>query len=135
MLNLTVPGVPAAKQRARVCKTGFSYTPKKTLNYETFVRELFAVQYPGFIPLEGPVLLRVRAFFPIPGGASKRDRQLMESGTLVRDKRPDVDNLVKIIGDALNGLAFRDDGQIAVLEAKKLYGSNPRLEVEVERIT
>jgi Holliday junction resolvase RusA-like endonuclease len=134
MIKLTIPGVPVAKQRARVTRRGFAFTPAKTVHYETYVRELFAVQYPDFEPLTGPVVLRLWAYFPVPKGTSRRIRQLMESGFIKRDKRPDVDNLLKIFADSMNGLAYADDGQIASASIEKLYSGRPRVEVELEKV-
>ena len=133
MIKLTVPGVPVAKQRARVTRRGITFTPAKTLNYETYVRELFAMQYPAFEPLTGPIMLKLWAYFPIPKGTSKRTRELMEGGIIRRDKRPDYDNISKAVSDALNGLAYGDDGQIASASIEKLYSERPRLEIELER--
>jgi Holliday junction resolvase RusA-like endonuclease len=132
MIKLTIPGVPVAKQRARVTRRGFAFTPSKTVHYETYIQELFAVQYPAFEPLTGPVVLRVWAYFAIPKGTSRKVRQLMENGFIRRDKWPDWDNLGKAVSDALNGLAYGDDGQITSAAIEKLYSDRPRLEVELE---
>jgi Holliday junction resolvase RusA-like endonuclease len=44
-------------------------------------------------------------------------------------KRPDIDNLVKQVADALQGrkqsLVIYDDGQIASVTARKIYGEKP----------
>jgi Holliday junction resolvase RusA-like endonuclease len=133
MIKLTIPGPPCAKQRPRVTRRGITFTPEKTINYETYVRELFAVQYPLFDPWAGPIMLKVWAYFPIPKGTSKRTRELMEGGFVRRDRKPDWDNLGKIVSDALNGLAYQDDGQIASAFVEKLYSERPRLEIELER--
>lgn len=133
MIKLTIPGEPIAKQRARVMRRGFAFTPAKTVHYETYIRELFAVQYPGFEPLTGPVVLKVWAYFSIPKGASKRMRELMEGGFVRRDKRPDWDNIGKVVSDALNGLAYTDDGQIGAASIEKIYSGRPRLEIELEK--
>jgi Holliday junction resolvase RusA-like endonuclease len=131
-IKLIVPGEPIAKQRARVCRSGHAYTPEKTVRYETYIRELFAVQYPSFEPLIGAVVLKVWAYFPIPKGVSKRTRGLMESEFIRRDKRPDWDNIGKAVSDALNGVAYADDGQIGAASIEKLYSKRPRLEIEIE---
>ena len=132
MIKLLIPGPPCAKQRPRVTRKGFAYTPTKTVAYEILVRELFIVQHPAFAPLTGPVTLRLWAYFPIPKGTSKRTRELMEGGFIRRDKRPDYDNISKAVSDALNGLAYGDDGQITSASIEKLYSDRPRLEVELE---
>ena len=48
--------------------------------------------------------------------------------------KPDVDNIAKSVQDALNSLAFRDDGQIAWLDVRKIYSDCPRVEVIIERL-
>lgn len=49
-------------------------------------------------------------------------------------KRPDVDNYLKALLDASNGILFKDDGQIAVVTAQKLYSLNPRIEIEIYKL-
>lgn len=132
MLKLTIPGPPCAKQRTRITRRGFAFTPAKTVHYETFIKELFVINYPDFKPLAGPVEINIAAYFSIPKGTSKRKQELMESGIIRRDKRPDCDNLLKIVADALNQLAYADDGQIACSYIEKLYSRTPRLEIEIE---
>jgi Holliday junction resolvase RusA-like endonuclease len=65
--------------------------------------------------------------------AKQRARELMESGFIKRDKRPDYDNISKAVSDALNGLAYSDDGQIVSASIEKLYSGRPRLEIELEK--
>ena len=48
--------------------------------------------------------------------------------------RPDIDNLVKIVLDGLNGVAFMDDKQVIELYAIKRYSIEPRTEIMVEEI-
>lgn len=131
MIKLTMPGVPVAKQRARVTRRGFAFTPAKTVHYETYIKELFVIAYPDFEPLTGPVEVNIRAYFLIPKGTSRKNQELIEAGIIRRDKRPDADNIFKIL-DALNGLAYQDDGQIVFASVEKLYSSIPRLEIKIE---
>ena len=42
MIELIVPGEPMGKQRPRLSKFG-TYTPTKTVNYETFVKEIYVI--------------------------------------------------------------------------------------------
>ena len=39
--------------------------------------------------------------------------------------------MVKVVCDALNGLAYHDDAQVTSLEVKKRYAVIPRVEVEI----
>ena len=128
MIKLTIPGEPCAKQRPRTTKQGHTYTPQKTVNYETLVRELYILQ--NFRQqLEGELVMTVRAYFTIPKSASKKKAADMAGGRIRPDKRPDWDNVGKVISDALNGLAYRDDSQIGSATVEKWYSLEPRVEV------
>lgn len=131
MIKLTIPGKPVAKGRPRVCKWG-TYTPEKTVNYETLVKELFIISKQK--KLEGALSLRVYAYFPITKSTSKKNRELMLRGKIRPTKKPDWDNLGKIVGDALNGLAYNDDSQIVDGSCIKRYSDNPRVEIELTEV-
>jgi Holliday junction resolvase RusA-like endonuclease len=141
-LELSIPGEPIGKQRPKVfpvkTKAGFivrrGVTPEKTLNYETLIRQLFAVKYPGFEPIEGPLVLKVEAFLSIPKAATAKRRAAMAAGDIIPEKRPDFDNLAKIAADALEGLAFRNDSQIAEAVIRKRYSQVPRMWIEVRTL-
>ena len=47
---------------------------------------------------------------------------------------PDLDKLIRGVLDALTSIAYQDDGQVTEIEAIKVYGDPPGLEVEVEKI-
>jgi Holliday junction resolvase RusA-like endonuclease len=130
MIKLVIPGEPVAKGRPRVTKWG-TYTPEKTKNYETLVKELFFIEH-GQPLLEGPLSMRVQAYFTIPKSTSKKRKELMKSGEIRPTKRPDLDNILKIIGDALNEVAYKDDKQIISASIEKFYSDEPRLEVEIK---
>lgn len=144
-MRLTVPGEPIAKGRARavpIMRDGRpvvgmggrpvlrQYTPERTSRYENLVK-LAAQQQMGAVPpLEGPISLTVCAVFAIPASWSNRKRAAADGMPVT--KRPDLDNVVKAIKDGLNGVAWADDSQVAVLTAVKVYGACPRVEIEIE---
>ncbi len=80
--------------------------------------------------LDGALSAVVRAHVAIPASMSKKRREEALSGALRPVTRPDIDNYVKTL-DALNGIVFRDDSQIAQLIASKHYSDRPRLEIEL----
>lgn len=132
MIKLIIPGQPCAKQRPRVCN-GHAFTPAKTVNYETLVKQLYITQ--NFRQqIDGEIIMRVMAFFEIPKSASKKAREAMITGYTRPTKKPDWDNVGKIISDALNGLAYHDDSQIVTATVEKWYSENPRVEVELEEV-
>lgn len=129
-MKLIIYGEPAAKQRPRLGK-GYTYTPTKTVNYETLVRQIYIQHYPGK-QLDGELIMHIRAYFGIPKSASRIKREQMLSGRIRPTKRPDWDNVGKIVSDALNGLAYHDDSQIVTATVEKWYGERPRVEIEIE---
>lgn len=62
----------------------------------------------------------------------RRDMLKCCADHLSRLKKPDVDNIVKIVADALNGVAYHDDTQIVSVLAKKVYAASEGLDVIVE---
>jgi len=127
---LTVPGHPQGKLRARWSPHG-TYTPTKTVNYETYIKEIFVISYPNFIPLEGALRMQLTAWLMFPKSTSKKKQKLMEERIIRPEKKPDHDNIVKITSDALEGLAYKNDSQIVTCIFYKYYSVRPRLEIEI----
>ena len=126
-----VPGEPKGKGRPRfVRKTGHAITPKDTAVYENLVRIEYQRWNRDFIfPADAMVRVDILAYYSIPSSTSKIDRELMKTGQIRPTKKPDCDNVVKIICDALNQLAYHDDSQIVDCAVRKFYSENPRVSV------
>lgn len=121
------------KQRPRMnTYTGKAYTPTKTKNYEYLIKQTFINKYPDFIPIEGRVIMTILAYFEIPKSTSKRKESEMLSEEISPTKKPDWDNIGKIVSDALNKLAFRDDAQITDVRILKKYAKTPKVVVKIE---
>ena len=133
MIQLTVPGEPVGKARPRVTRSGITYTPTKSVNYETLIKELFIIKYPDFQPLEGPVRLNLSAWLRIPK-TSKRKAGAMERGEIRPTKKPDLSNILKSVEDGLDELAYLDDSQIVEAAIEKRYSSRPRIELTIEEV-
>ncbi|TPV96139.1 MAG: RusA family crossover junction endodeoxyribonuclease [Myxococcales bacterium FL481] len=74
--------------------------------------------------IDGPVELSVVAYMPRPKGHYRTGRfagQAKPSAPLLHTTRPDLFKLVRGIEDALTGVIYRDDSQIAHARATKLY--------------
>jgi len=135
-IELTIPGEPQGKQRPKARRMGrFTgiYTPEKTVNYETYIKELFVTKYPDFMPLVGPLMLQFTAYVSIPASTSQKKRALMLEGIIIPEKKPDIDNILKIIMDALESVAYKRDSQIAIAIESKLYSDRPRLELKIQK--
>lgn len=129
MIELKIPGPPMGKQRPIVTRR-VAFTPKKTVNYENYVKELYIIN--KFPKLEGYISMSVKAYYPIPKSTSKKKKAQMLQGIVLPDKKPDVDNVLKGICDALNTIAYDDDKQIVHMDIEKYYSTEPRTEVTLK---
>lgn len=128
-VTFTILGKPVSKGRPRFSTAGGyvrSYTPAKTIEYENLVRMEW--ERSGAKKLEGAISANIICYFPIPKSVSKKKREAMH-GTFYT-KKPDCDNIAKIILDALNGIAYDDDSQVASLRVWKVYDAEETM-VEV----
>ena len=158
-LVFSVPGIPQAKQRARVnalllCKrcgrktmqklcpvcgtdsdmtylTNIAMTPKETANYESLVALCAREALNGTTEAigSGAVRIRVTFRFPIP---KSRARKLAAGQP--HTQRPDLDNCLKSIKDGLNGVAWNDDCCVVSIVANKEWSVTGSAEIEVESI-
>ena len=134
-VKFEVMGVPVGKGRPRFStKGGFvrAITPEKTANYETLVRLSYQQKYAGCM-FEKDIPLRaiIRAFFPIPKSASKKKKEQMRDLRILHTKKPDADNIIKAVLDALNGVAYYDDSQVAEVMISKAYAEVPKVMIEL----
>lgn len=135
-VHITVFGEPRPKQRPRFQRTRYgvkTFTPEETVEYENLVRWTYAQKYPH-TKLEGQITAMIIAYFPIPESTPKKKRERMMFDDVPHSKRPDIDNVVKAVLDALNKIAYDDDGQVCELTARKFYSSYPRLELYLEEM-
>ncbi len=139
-IAFTIPGTPTAKGRAktRAFKMGDRiisqhYTPSKTQRAEnSFLAQ--ALPYKPESPLTGPLSLRISAVFPVPASYSRRRRAECLAGEEWPAKKPDYDNVAKLVTDALNGVFYRDDCQICACQVIKIYGDEPCVSVVLEHL-
>ena len=118
MTKFFVDGEPQGKMRHRF-SNGRAYTPRKTTQYEKHIAE----QYNGEC-LVGAVFVDIRAFMKIPKSYTKKQRNAIKCGFLLPTKKPDADNIAKVVMDALNGVAYEDDKQVVDLRIVKEYSED-----------
>lgn len=126
--SFVVPGKPQGKARPRFdSRRKVTYTPQKTKDYEELVRSSFIMSCKGSAPLEGAIRARIIAFYPIPKSATKSVRKAMADGKIYPTVKPDLDNIIKAVLDALNGYAYKDDAAIVDIKVKKRYSEKPKV--------
>lgn len=118
-VQFKIPGPVKGKARPRMTKAGIAYTPKETVQYENLVRMCYKEQASEY--LKGALDIIIVACFEIPKSTPKYKRRQMIEGKIRYTKKPDWDNIGKIICDSLNGVAYRDDSQIATASVLRQY--------------
>lgn len=134
MFEFEIPGEIVGKARPRMnTYTGKAYTPTKTKYYEYLIKKFFLDKYPDHeILQEEAIKLTIIAYLDIPKSTSKKKREKMIRNEIRPTKKPDIDNIVKIILDGLNKLAYHDDTQVVELVVSKFYAEEPKVYVKVE---
>lgn len=129
--SFTVMGVPVPKRRPRFARMGKfvrTFTPKETTLAEQNVAKSFSDKYNKHKIIENKAIgLKVMFLMPIPKSLSKKKQNALLGQ--FHTNKPDCDNLIKVVCDGLNGVAWRDDSQITSMSCLKLYDNNPRTEV------
>ena len=137
-VSFTVLGEPFGKQRPRIVSKGNysqAYTPEKTVSYENLVKFMYQHTANGYMfPDNTPLSVEITAYYSIPKSTSKKKTAEMLAGTIRPTKKPDFDNIGKIICDSLNKIAYHDDSAIVEAQVHKFYGENPRVEVKLKTL-
>lgn len=154
-VRFTVHGEPVGKGRPRLSsRNGFAhaYTPAGTRKYEAAVRKLAGeeMERQGLAVTGLPVYVSIAARYAMPKRHLNPDGSLRshKAGSKLADElsamlngdvmpgKPDLDNVVKAVLDALNGTVFTDDSQVVSLVAGKDWqnaeeGYGPGVDVAV----
>ena len=137
-VEFVIFGNPQGKGRPRVVNRGkFSkaYTPEQTIAYENLVKVEYELQTDRYKFSDGTFIeMRIEAYYSIPKSVSKKRRAMMVAGEIRPIRKPDMDNVAKIIADSLNGIAFRDDTQIVTCKIYKYYSDDPCVKVTLTEL-
>lgn len=137
---LIIDGNPFGKQRPRVVRTGKgasrAFTSEKTMQYESYVKVLYRRKYGRHTSFkeDDELHLDIKAYYEIAKSTPKYLKEMMLTGVVKPTKKPDVDNIIKIIADSLNEVAYKDDKQIVACSCQKFYASNPRVELVLSKV-
>lgn len=136
-INFSVPGEPVGKGRPRFVRTyrgGRAVTPEKTRCYEELVRMEYCWQCRAKFIDTDILKMHIDAYFSVPKSTSKKKAKEMIEKKIRPAKKPDADNIIKAIADALNDVAYYDDKQIVDCSISKYYSDNPRIEVFISNL-
>ena len=133
-IKFFIQGTPQGKARPRFTKTGRAYTPQKTVDYANIVRLMYRRSGNGKFEKDINLKMNITAYFGIPKSTGKKKRNEMLKGNIRPVKKPDADNIAKVIADSLNGVAYHDDAQLVEVNIRKFYREHEGVEVEIEEV-
>ena len=120
MTAFVIYGKPQGKARPRF-SNGHAYTPKQTTDYENQIKNAFIAA--GGEKIEnGGVIIDIDVYYKRATANKKKTSPT---------KKPDIDNICKIVLDGLNGVAYADDKQVISLTANKYFAIKGGEKVEV----
>lgn len=123
-MTIKIFGNPVAQGRPRFSKIGNfvrTYDPEKSRSWKNDVRMQAILQKP--ILLEGALILKASFYLLRPKTLPKK--------ILHHTKKPDLDNLIKGVKDALKGICYRDDSQVVESYISKTYSDIPGVIIEI----
>jgi Holliday junction resolvase RusA-like endonuclease len=115
MIEIKVHGTPVAQGRPRFFRRGNFvgvYDPEKSKSWKETVKWQAIQQNKKYF--NEALTMHLEFYLPRPMSLPKK--------VIYPIKRPDIDNLIKGVKDALKGICYRDDSQIISLSANKNYG-------------
>lgn len=138
MVYFRYNGEPVGKGRPRVTARGgkfaHAYTPKKTKDFEDAIRFEFMAGNCEQMPVykrDTPLVAEMTFAFEVPKSYSKKKREACLNGEIRHTRRPDTDNIVKSVLDALVGYAIEDDASVVKVVAEKKYAEESYVEVGI----
>lgn len=132
-IHIEIAGRPSGKGRPRFdSRSGRAYTDDATNRAENDLRAVWRESGEPRMPDDAALAIAITLIVQRPAGHFRKDGTLSAEGRrhpVPRNKKPDLDNAVKLVMDALNGRAYRDDVQVALLHAVRVWGDRPQTEV------
>lgn len=118
MITFTIAGTPIPLERARHGK-GNTYDTSRNKSAKLAAAWEAKSAMASHKPFKGPVKMRLSFMFEWPASYPKKRKQMCHGN--MKDTKPDLDNLVKLVKDALNGIVYDDDSQVCEITATKFF--------------
>ena len=136
MISFTITGQPVALKRHRPSARGGYYDPSSKDKKQIWLQ---IAKYKPNQPFAGDIYLKVVFYLKRPKShfrTGKYSHLLKDAykDMVYHSFKPDLDNLVKLIADIIQPQMIIDDSQICMLQAEKMYSTNPRTEVVIQEI-
>lgn len=142
VFRIWIPGEPVAQARPRFAhvqsKTrgtvSVAYDEKKSRSSKEYIRLMAAQEWGGQPLMEGPLKMNLVIVRSIPASWSLKKQALALARYILPTTKPDTDNYLKGVKDALKGVIWRDDSLVCEEHPAKIYGAKPGLCIEVSPI-
>lgn len=133
-MKIEIPGIPVSQARMRHCVRGkFATTYDPKAKEKASIRN-FLEEYRQKEEMKYPWISFI-FYMPIPVSIPKRLKDLYQGEMLKHDKKPDVDNLIKLYLDCLDGIVIYGDQKVSLGGAIKIYSPIPRTEILISDTT
>lgn len=138
-MKFVVPGKIYGKARAITVTNKYtgkvnSFTPSNTVHYEDLIRWCYTKSNPVNFE-DKPVSITIYCYYQIPKSYTKKQKQECYEKHSYPKKKPDWDNIGKIVCDALNGLAYSDDKNVVDgIVRKRWSGGEEYITIEINSI-
>ena len=136
-MHFIIEGKPKALKRHRHTRKGFTYDPSKKDKKDLLLQ---VMEYAPKQPITAPIRIILIFYMQRPKHhfrSGKYKHLLKKEVPFFHSSTPDLDNIVKLVADALNGVFYKDDSQIAQLKAEKIYcnpSEKPKTEIHIEQL-
>ncbi len=128
MKHFVIIGDPVPWQRARISAYGNIFNAQKSQRLVTTIQ--LEDQYNEANLMSGPLKLDITFYMRIPRSRIKQIQYPNRYHTTIGD----LDNYVKFICDAAQGILYSNDATISVINAKKVYDKKPRTEFTISSL-
>ena len=134
--TIIVPGIPrpSGSKRAFIVGGRARIAPDnpEQRNWQRLVTECAVEVWGERQVILGPVFLCATFWFPRPKGHYRRDGSVRPDASDYCRTKPDLDKLLRAVGDALSGIVWRDDSQVVHVRAVKRYtAGHPQAELMI----
>ena len=113
--------------------------PKKRKAWAAAVSATAALEMRGRELIRTPVELQVNFYFSRPQshfGTGRNAGRVKDSAPVFHSQSPDLDKLIRCLGDALTGIVIHDDRQICQIHSCRYWTtSQERAEVQIKEIS
>jgi Holliday junction resolvase RusA-like endonuclease len=119
-VEFTIAGEPVAQGRPRFSNRGGfvkAYDPAKSRDAKQHVRYAAKEAMRDLTPLTGALHMRAEFGIMMPKSLERKRNPRPREW---RVKKPDLDNLLKLVKDACSGVVYLDDNTIVQVSARKI---------------